>query len=123
MPEFRVPVLIVGGGGCGLSSSIFLSDMGVESLLIERHPGPGRMPKARYINQRTMEIFRQSGLADAIYARSMPLAHISRIRWATSLAATARSTAGPSFRSTASEGATLPTMRRTARARAPSTRR
>ncbi|MGE4323848.1 MAG: FAD-dependent monooxygenase [Sphingobium sp.] len=86
MPEFRVPVLIVGGGGCGLSSSIFLSDMGVESLLIERHPGPGRMPKARYINQRTMEIFRQSGLADAIYARSMPLAHISRIRWATSLA-------------------------------------
>jgi 2,4-dichlorophenol 6-monooxygenase len=81
----RIPVLIVGGGGCGLSASIFLSNLGVESLLVERHPAPGRMPKARYLNQRTMEIFRQHGVADAIYERSMPLKHISRIRYCTTL--------------------------------------
>jgi 2,4-dichlorophenol 6-monooxygenase len=85
MSERRVPVLIVGGGGCGLSASIFLSNLGIGSLLIERHPQPGRMPKARYLNQRTMEIFRQHGVADAIYRRSMPLASISRIRYCTSL--------------------------------------
>jgi 2,4-dichlorophenol 6-monooxygenase len=86
MKESRVPVLIVGGGGCGLSSSIFLSRLGIESLLIERRDTPGQLPKARYINQRTMEIFRQFGVADAIYSKSMPLKHISRIRWCTSLA-------------------------------------
>ncbi|MGE3150693.1 MAG: FAD-dependent monooxygenase [Pseudorhodoplanes sp.] len=86
MTDIRVPVLIVGGGGCGLTSSIFLSAHGVESLLVERHESPGRMPKARYVNQRTMEIFRQFGLEEPINAVAMPLKYISRIRWCTSLA-------------------------------------
>ncbi|MCV0394929.1 MAG: FAD-dependent monooxygenase [Rhizobiaceae bacterium] len=86
MKQRRVPVLIVGGGGCGLTASITLSELGTDSLLIERHPSPGRLPKARYLNQRTMEVFRQIGVADAVYARSMPLEYISRIRWCTSLA-------------------------------------
>lgn len=81
----HVPVLIVGGGGCGLTASILLSELGTESLLLERHPSPGRLPKARYINQRTMEVFRQFGLADTVYARSMPLEHMSQISWRTSL--------------------------------------
>lgn len=68
MKEIEVPVLIVGAGGCGPSSSIFLSDAGVESLVIERHERPSPLPIARYLNQRTMEIFRQHGVADAIYA-------------------------------------------------------
>ncbi|MDT7626164.1 MAG: hypothetical protein QOF99_7065, partial [Pseudonocardiales bacterium] len=29
MADLDVPVLIVGGGGCGLSASLFLSDLGV----------------------------------------------------------------------------------------------
>jgi 2,4-dichlorophenol 6-monooxygenase len=86
MRELRIPVLIVGAGGCGLSSSICLSELGTQSLLIERHASPGQLPKARYLNQRTMEVFRQIGVADAVYARSMPLEYISRIRWCTSLA-------------------------------------
>lgn len=81
----HIPVLIVGGGGCGLSASILLSELGTDSLLVERHPTPGRLPKARYINQRTMEVFRQFGLAETIYARSMPLEHMSQISWRTSL--------------------------------------
>ncbi|OUS82740.1 FAD-dependent monooxygenase, partial [Rhodococcus sp. NCIMB 12038] len=39
MPDITVPVLIVGGGGCGLSSSIFLSEHGIEHHLVERHSG------------------------------------------------------------------------------------
>jgi len=84
--EIEIPVLIVGGGGCGLTSSIFLSRLGVPNMLVERHASPGRLPKARYISQRTMEILRQFGAADSVYSRSMPLAHISHIRWCTTLA-------------------------------------
>lgn len=86
MTDIRVPVLIVGAGGCGLSSSIFLSEHGTDSLLVERHASSGRLPKARYLNQRTMEVFRQYGVAESIYAKSMPLKYISRIRWCTTLA-------------------------------------
>ncbi len=85
MQEISVPVLIVGGGGCGLSTSLFLSNLGIESLLIEKHTKPSPMPKARYLNQRTMEIFRQHKFADAIYERSIPNKHIAKVRWATSL--------------------------------------
>lgn len=86
MQDIEVPVLIVGGGGCGLASSLFLSKQGIRSLLIERHPAPGRLPKARYVSQRTMELLRQFGVADRVYERSMPLKHISHIRWCTTLA-------------------------------------
>ncbi len=80
----NVPVLIVGGGGCGLSASIFLADAGVESLLVERHQGTSNQPKAHYLNQRTMEIFRQHGLADDVYAIGMPMENVD-VRWCTTL--------------------------------------
>jgi putative polyketide hydroxylase len=61
----ETPVLIVGGGPVGLTASIWLSRFGVPSLLVERHPGTAIHPKARGINIRTMEIFRQSGAVRA----------------------------------------------------------
>lgn len=85
MAHFETPVFIVGGGGFGLATSMFLSNLGVPSLLIERHATPSPMPKARYLNQRTMEIFRQHGLADTIYAKALPIRHVSTTRWVTSL--------------------------------------
>lgn len=85
MNEITVPVLIVGGGGCGLSASNFLADLGVESLLIERHPGTAHLPKAHYINQRSMEIFRHHGLADAIYAEAAPAERMGKVHWYSSL--------------------------------------
>jgi 2,4-dichlorophenol 6-monooxygenase len=79
------PVLIVGGGGCGLTSSILLSNLGVDHLLIERHTGTSVLPKAHYLNQRTMEIFRQHGIADSIYQVGCPIEKFGQIRWLTSL--------------------------------------
>jgi 2,4-dichlorophenol 6-monooxygenase len=37
MKEIKVTVLIVGGGGCGLTASNMLSNLGVEHVLIEKH--------------------------------------------------------------------------------------
>ena len=85
MAVFETPVLIVGGGGCGLSASIFLSNLGVEHLLVERREGTSHLPKAHYLNQRTMEIFRQHGVADAIYEVGCPIEKFGKVRWLTSL--------------------------------------
>jgi 2,4-dichlorophenol 6-monooxygenase len=86
MSTITVPVLIVGGGGCGLTSSIFLSDLGVDHLLVERHAGTSHLPKAHYLNQRTMEIFRQHGIAESLYAVGTPIEYFGKVRWLTSLA-------------------------------------
>ena len=81
----EVPVLIVGGGGCGLAAAIFLSDHGVDHLLVERHADTSKLPKAHYLNQRTMEVLRQHGVADDVYAQGAPMEKFGRIRWMTSL--------------------------------------
>ncbi|WUH90952.1 FAD-dependent monooxygenase [Streptomyces sp. NBC_00433] len=85
MAAIEVPVLIVGGGGCGLSASVFLSDHGVDHLLVERHSDTSKLPKAHYLNQRTMEIFRQHGLHEAVVERAAPPEKFGRVRWQTTL--------------------------------------
>jgi 2,4-dichlorophenol 6-monooxygenase len=85
MREITVPVFIVGGGGCGLSASIFLSNLGVEHLVCERREITSRKPKAHYLNQRTMEIFRQHGIYDAIRSASAPIEKMGLVQWRTTL--------------------------------------
>ena len=60
--HISVPVLIVGGGIVGLSASLFLSHLGIRSLLVERHVGTSIHPRSRGFNGRTMELYRQLGL-------------------------------------------------------------
>jgi putative polyketide hydroxylase len=62
----ETPVLVVGAGPTGLAASIGLSRAGTPSVLIERHPGTSIHPKARGVNVRTMEIFRQWGIDGAV---------------------------------------------------------
>lgn len=80
-----IPVLIVGGGGCGLSLSAFLADYGIDHVLCERHQSTSILPKAHYLNQRTMETFRLHAMIDDILAASCPTKNMSLIGWATSL--------------------------------------
>ncbi len=86
MFDAEVPVLVVGGGGCGLAASVFLSDAGVRHLLVERRESTSVLPRAHYLNQRTMEILRQHGIADDVYRISCPLENMSEVVWRTTLA-------------------------------------
>ncbi len=79
-------VLIVGACPVGLTASTLLSRLGVPSLLVERHPSTSIHPKARGINIRTMEIFRQCGVEDAVRAAGLPQDTVRFIIWAESLA-------------------------------------
>ena len=81
-----VPVLIVGGGPVGLSASILLSRLGIASHLVERRAGTALHPKARNINMRTMEIFRQLGVEDDVRAAGLPIERTKFLIWAESLA-------------------------------------
>ena len=85
MSEITVPVLIVGGGGCGLTTSILLSEHGIDHHLVERHTSTSHLPKAHYLNQRTMEVLRQVGVADSIYEVGTPPKNMGKTRWVTSL--------------------------------------
>jgi putative polyketide hydroxylase len=81
-----VPVLIVGAGPVGLSASILLSRLGIGSRLVERRKSTSIHPKARNINMRTMEIFRQCGVEDAVRAAGLPIERTRFLIWAESLA-------------------------------------
>jgi 2-polyprenyl-6-methoxyphenol hydroxylase-like FAD-dependent oxidoreductase len=82
----EIPVLIVGGGPVGLTASLLLSRLGIRSLLVERHAGTARVPKARGINARTMEMYRQLGLEADIRAAGLSAQSTGLIVWTESLA-------------------------------------
>lgn len=81
----EVSVLIAGGAGAGLASSIFLGRLGIDHWLVERHPDTSPAPKAHYINPRTMELFREVGLADRVYEAAAPLENMQSVGWYTTL--------------------------------------
>ena len=68
----NVDVLIVGGGSTGLTASMLLSSYGVSSFLVSKYPQTSRLPKASLLAIKTMEIFRELGLEDAIRERATP---------------------------------------------------
>jgi putative polyketide hydroxylase len=66
----RIPVLIVGAGPVGLSMALLLARFEIPSVLVERDAARSRHPKARGIRTRTMELFRQWGLAEELRPRA-----------------------------------------------------
>ncbi|MET9102105.1 FAD-dependent oxidoreductase [Streptomyces antibioticus] len=70
----RVPVLVVGGSLVGLSTSLFLSRLGVRHVLVERHSGTSIHPRGRGNNVRTMELFRVAGVEPDIHRAAETLA-------------------------------------------------
>ena len=82
----ETPVLIVGAGPVGLTASILLSQHGIRSLLVERHPGTAIVPKARGINARTMEMYRQCGVEQAIRDAGLAAEATGLTVWTESLA-------------------------------------
>jgi 2-polyprenyl-6-methoxyphenol hydroxylase-like FAD-dependent oxidoreductase len=79
------PVAIIGGGPVGLATALELARYGVASTVFERRPGIDDHPRAHVVNARSMELFRQWGITDAITKWALPADH-GRIVWTTTLA-------------------------------------
>jgi putative polyketide hydroxylase len=72
----RVPVLIVGAGGAGLSLSLLLRQQSIHSVLVERRADVSWYPRARNLNFRTLEVFRGLDLEAQVIAAG---SHVSRM--------------------------------------------
>ncbi|MBV8229037.1 MAG: FAD-dependent monooxygenase [Planctomycetaceae bacterium] len=70
LPE--APVLVVGAGPVGLTLACELRRHGVACRIIDRNDGPTPLNESRAlgIQARTMEVFRETGIADAVLARA-----------------------------------------------------
>ena len=66
----EVPVLIIGGSLAGLSAALFLNWHGVPTLNVERHGSTAIHPRTGHFHLRTLELFRQVGLEQAIVQAS-----------------------------------------------------
>jgi hypothetical protein len=66
MSEEATSVIIIGGGIVGLSAALFLQHHNVPFILFERHSSTSIHPRARGINARTMEMYREVGIEKEI---------------------------------------------------------
>jgi len=66
----EAPVLIAGGGLVGLSAAAFLAKHGIRSLTIERLAASSPLPRAAFFHMRTLEMFRELGIEDAVRRES-----------------------------------------------------
>ncbi|MEU4745989.1 FAD-dependent monooxygenase [Actinosynnema sp. NPDC023658] len=72
------PVVIAGGGTVGLATAVFLGHHGVPALVFERRPAPSGHPRALGVSPRTLELFREVGLGEAVAGAAVRSAVRSR---------------------------------------------
>ncbi|HKO69322.1 MAG TPA: FAD-dependent oxidoreductase [Bradyrhizobium sp.] len=62
-------VLIIGAGPTGLVLALWLAKLGVRVRIIDKTEGPGTTSRALAVQARTLELYSQIGLADAVVAQ------------------------------------------------------
>ena len=67
-------MLVVGGGLVGLTTALVLRHHGVDVTVVERRATTSPQPKARRFHTRTMEIFRELGIAGLVHEAARDLA-------------------------------------------------
>jgi 2-polyprenyl-6-methoxyphenol hydroxylase-like FAD-dependent oxidoreductase len=62
-------VLVIGAGPTGLVLALWLTKLGVRVRILDKTAGPGTTSRALAVQARTLELYRQLDLADAVLAR------------------------------------------------------
>src|SRR3954465_6302652 len=77
MMEKETDVLIVGAGPTGLVLALWLTRLGIRVRIVDRTAEPGTTSRALAVQARTLELYRQVGLADAVVAGGLQVANIN----------------------------------------------
>jgi len=70
-------VLIVGAGPTGLVLALWLARLGIRVRIIDKTSEPGTTSRALAVQARTLEFYRQVGLADAVLSRGRKMTTIN----------------------------------------------
>jgi len=75
-------VLIVGAGPTGLVLALWLTRMGARVRIVDKTAEPGTTSRALAVQARTLELYRQAGLSDAVVSGGHRVAAVNL--WASS---------------------------------------
>ena len=67
-------MLVAGAGPTGLVLALWLTRLGVRVRIVDRLAGPGTTSRAVAVQARTLEMYRQIGMADAVVAEGVQVA-------------------------------------------------
>src|SRR5215211_6703451 len=70
-------VLISGAGPTGLVLALFLARFGVRVRIVDKVAEPGTTSRALVVHARTLEFYRQIGLADAVVEEGLKFAAVN----------------------------------------------
>ena len=62
-------VLIIGAGPTGLVLALWLTQLGAKVRIVDKTAQPGTTSRALALQARTLELYRQLGLTDAVVKR------------------------------------------------------
>ena len=66
--------VVVGAGPVGLTTALLLARRGVGVVLLEKHAEPYLLPRAVHVDDEVFRVLQAAGVADAVLARSRPMA-------------------------------------------------
>ena len=72
-------VLIVGAGPTGLVLALWLTRLGVRVRIVDKTAEPGTTSRALAVHARTLEFYRQLGLADDVVARGRRMSAVESL--------------------------------------------
>jgi len=70
-------ILIVGAGPTGLVLALWLAKLGVRARIVDKATEPGTTSRAVGVQARTLELYHQVGLADALVAAGVRVDHVN----------------------------------------------
>src|SRR6202521_403413 len=73
----KTDVLIIGAGPTGLVLALWLTRLGIRVRIVDKSAEPGTTSRALAVQARTLELYRQVGLADAVVARGRRMTTIN----------------------------------------------
>lgn len=73
----QTEVLVIGAGPTGLALALWLTRRGIEVRIVDKTPGPGTTSRALAVQARTLEFYRQVGLAEEAVEQGLRFADIN----------------------------------------------